>query len=675
MPRERRSKYANDAKDTVGIASQVESLSSSLAQLTAQNLVADIQSKNYKVGDKIFSNLYGGSTWEVKSSVTLEGYAIDFTDEIHIVVNLVGGGTGIAECQLSSVTDYAKQINTVKYAETFAKLKRRQPVMIGCKGDSITYGFNNATGIDRNGQPTNFGDGSTYNEHKQDANPYPKVLQDSLNTVYGTGVVTVNNQGYSGDQVGNGYTRHRVVTGQTLTTMFYGVNDMLYATDNAVNPNKSIDTANRWCIQNFVPAYRKMIIREMLRGSAVVLIAPFKFTGYVGFDTTTYSAAKLIQLYKNAIYGLGKELGVLVVDAEDFIGNYVNSVVLAGVHPTTEGYNIIGKRLSAIFIGNGFLSADNIKGERQITALAFGENLVWSGLTGDNKAGTDNTNSYQAAYPNASQSYDYFITPTSGDVYFSFYLEKDYVMAMPIGILNANGAFAYSLDFGISQPEFKLDVLDTNGYDRTIPDNTINVTSTTTLQMNSPNDLGTHLIIQGKGWHTLKLACTAQSFTFMGIRFFESVSFDKVIKQTAVHGTVDNFTFSNLSILKDGGHYRLCFSGSDFAGGAIKLFLNGNETETNYFNADEGGTIANTSVIVNAPGTGGLFSSMVIDIHLDKATGKPVANIVFTRWSSTTAFNIVRRTLMFNVSSTDVNTIKLKFPANLYESRCELQRF
>jgi hypothetical protein len=36
MPRERRSKYANDAKDTVGIASQVESLSSSLAQKAKQ---------------------------------------------------------------------------------------------------------------------------------------------------------------------------------------------------------------------------------------------------------------------------------------------------------------------------------------------------------------------------------------------------------------------------------------------------------------------------------------------------------------------------------------------------------------------------------------------------------------------------------------------------------------
>jgi hypothetical protein len=40
MPRERRSKYANDAKDTVGIASQVESLSSSLAQKATKGQIA-----------------------------------------------------------------------------------------------------------------------------------------------------------------------------------------------------------------------------------------------------------------------------------------------------------------------------------------------------------------------------------------------------------------------------------------------------------------------------------------------------------------------------------------------------------------------------------------------------------------------------------------------------------
>jgi lysophospholipase L1-like esterase len=44
MPRERRSKYANDAKDTVGIASQVESLSSSLAQRATKEEVAAVAS-------------------------------------------------------------------------------------------------------------------------------------------------------------------------------------------------------------------------------------------------------------------------------------------------------------------------------------------------------------------------------------------------------------------------------------------------------------------------------------------------------------------------------------------------------------------------------------------------------------------------------------------------------
>jgi lysophospholipase L1-like esterase len=44
MPRERRSKYANDAKDTVGIASQVESLSSSLAQKATKEEVQAVSS-------------------------------------------------------------------------------------------------------------------------------------------------------------------------------------------------------------------------------------------------------------------------------------------------------------------------------------------------------------------------------------------------------------------------------------------------------------------------------------------------------------------------------------------------------------------------------------------------------------------------------------------------------
>jgi lysophospholipase L1-like esterase len=79
MPRERRSKYANDAKDTVGIASQVESLSSSLAQKATKE---EVRLKAVKLAmedmsDTVISAISGGTTVNVLSipqneSVTLE---------------------------------------------------------------------------------------------------------------------------------------------------------------------------------------------------------------------------------------------------------------------------------------------------------------------------------------------------------------------------------------------------------------------------------------------------------------------------------------------------------------------------------------------------------------------------------------------------------------------------
>lgn len=659
----------------VTLGANITKVKSQLADMVSQNLVADIQAKSYKIGDKIFSKLYGGSYWEVKSTVTLEGYTVNFTDELHIVVNIVGGGTGIAECQITSVIPYAKQINTTKTAEVYGKLKRRQTVKFDAKGDSITYGQNNSTGIDRNGVATNFGDGSTFNTNKQDANPFPSVLQTTLNDVYGASTVSINNHGYSGDTVGQSYTRHRNLTDSDLTTILLGVNDMLSATANGATPNNAVDSSNRWCVQNFVSAYRKYIVRELLRGKAVILMTMFKFSGSTGFDTTVYSATKIMQMYNNAIKELGKELGLLVVDLEDFIGGYVNGTMLNGVHPTSTGYDLMGKRLASVFVNNGHNSIDKIYGERQITGVAFGENLIWGGLTGDSKAGFEYGLSYQYAYSSAGNSYDYYLN--IGDaVYYSFYLEKDGMAIMPIGSLTANGSLTYELDFGITQPEFKLDVADTQTYnDRSVPLSSVTLAPTATTRYNSHNDISNHLIIRDKGWHTLKLSVVAQSFIFEGLRLFNINAYDKIIKQSVAHGTTDNFLFSNLSIMKDGGHYRLLFAGADFSGGAIKLFLNGNETETNYYNCDEGGAITNSASIINSPGTGGFHSTLAIDIYLGKATEKPTLNATFIRWSSTSANNTVRRTMLFNVASNDITDIKLKLPANMYISSCELQRF
>jgi hypothetical protein len=74
MPRERRSKYANDAKDTSGIASQVESLSASLAQSAPYSVFKGANGKKYGVVAGVIRN--EGSGWALIS------------DELHTYINI-----------------------------------------------------------------------------------------------------------------------------------------------------------------------------------------------------------------------------------------------------------------------------------------------------------------------------------------------------------------------------------------------------------------------------------------------------------------------------------------------------------------------------------------------------------------------------------------------------------
>jgi lysophospholipase L1-like esterase len=82
MPRERRSKYANDAKDTVGIASQVESLSSSLAEKANKAEVLQKRDKSTLItmadlGQDVKTGMTGGSVAVVGVDSVLEENIVD----------------------------------------------------------------------------------------------------------------------------------------------------------------------------------------------------------------------------------------------------------------------------------------------------------------------------------------------------------------------------------------------------------------------------------------------------------------------------------------------------------------------------------------------------------------------------------------------------------------------
>ena len=505
------------------IENGIVELNEQLDKITQLNDISILKNRKYKLGERVYSNLYGGSTWIVKSieDVKIQHLKIVFDDELHLIVNLNGGGTAILECQINSISGYLREENQKKYRNLFAKLKRRQSCIIACQGNSVTFGqYTGQSGaIKTNGTETNYGDGSLH-QHDQIPNPYPKILQNSLREIFGNNI-SVLNKGYSGDRVADGYNRHRIYSNQDCTIFEYGINDNAYCTSNGVNPNEVLNPNNYWSLENFINTYRKLVAREILRGSNVILLQPHMFNSMTGYDGTTYSSSKLMTIYNNGIKSLGEELGVLVVDMNEFLHSYnLTTVTFDGVHLSPFGCEVLGKRTSSLFVGRGYLYTEKINGERILNASSCYDNLE-----GNNEVVQSNYNKrYSPIYLNGDAE-SVLISPNNS-LYYSFYLEEDNKYVMPVGFLRAS-AFTYSLDFGLTQPQYKLYSKTTDTYNESnVPLNSNSIESGgDEYYLNSINDITSHICIQGKGWHTLKISCTrgGDGFQCSGIRFFNQI--------------------------------------------------------------------------------------------------------------------------------------------------------
>lgn len=431
-----------------------------------------------------------GFTYDIVNTATLGGITIDYDDELHI--ELANGKYAVLRID-ATVIERAKNINDFRCCKSITKLKYRQSIVqINCYGDSTTFGT--GTDVATTGDPTYFGDGSTYPDD-QISDPYPKQLEAKLEQIYGSGTfITVKNMGYSGSRVSTGYHQYRNLEEEADFSIFmWGLEDAKTCTDVGLNP---VDLWEIFGVTDslifFKEDYKKFLVRHMLRGNNVILALPINISTInlatsVGFDGTEFSLTRIVAEYRKVAILLGEELGIEVIDVASFFDDYdIGDITTDDINPNTTGYEIIASRLSSIFIGDGYKKPTRISGQKTITATNFMESM-----DGDGSLGPVSVKTLTETYtPHKIDNNSFLLNLDEDKIAFPIYCEHDETIVYCAGI-----NLIFELDFAVAQGQNRLSL---DAVKFIYP-------STQTLGAVVASNVNKHIVINGKGWHVLTI--------------------------------------------------------------------------------------------------------------------------------------------------------------------------
>jgi len=400
------------------------------------------------------SDKFGGSFWRFKSvSQVVDGQTstnITFDDERSI--SITSGGYLVFDDNLND--GVISRLESENYAKHIANLYARDVTFnINCYGDSITYGQalpNSAGATNRIGQPTNYGDGSTFN-HWQFNAAWPQVLQSELNKYMQTNC-TVTNRGYSGARCYTGYLMHRSPAVAGVSTIMYGVNEVLFATNNGANLN-GIRTNNLDGVEAYKQAVKRFAIREILRGNTVILMSALNFSSATGWDGSIASSTKAHKAYDEQLKAVANELGLTLINWKEEITNSyaANRITQDGVHPSTNGHLIIGAKLAAPLL-SGHRFVEKVESGSKLLSNSGISNVFQPASQG--VVTLSNASSYTPPFL-GSEPQTVNVTNTKPLV-FTFYAAEDDLIVWPEMMVN-NTTATIKLINGYEQSEYLLD--------------------------------------------------------------------------------------------------------------------------------------------------------------------------------------------------------------------------
>lgn len=401
-------------------------------------------------------------------------------------------GNNIKPLQIFTL-EYLQQQQVKLLADFFKNIKKGITQTICCQGDSLTYGLDQVSVDKRDADTTVLPNGSSNGSDKTRAGvTYPEALQKYLNTALGNGKVNVITRGYCGDFVEGAYNRWTIPSGANLSFFQYGTND-----------SRASWVNYKGDVKQFIEHYEKLISREILRGSAVVIISPPRNrTNDVDIFT-----------FANALDRLAKKYNCPFIRGDELMLNYSGDIFSDEVHYNTKGYSVHASRICGSLLSR------------------FEKNIVTSGSkigtypNQDNIYLTGNARYFENdQYPTPSQ-----IDTTKGSCIFfenssitiPFYTNEDDLVLYPSIFINDNCSVDVILDYEVEQSLYSnSDLVEKDK--RAIPNNKIMIESTKSIFSNRLTNEDKFILIPKRGWHSVTFKTSATKLmAYYGLEFID----------------------------------------------------------------------------------------------------------------------------------------------------------
>ena len=499
--------------------------------------VANMQSDNTVVGTFVYViDSFEGSWWKCYStSEIIPGESqteVDDADES--IVFQTNGNFLVFDVDRNA--GLLKKLDANQYRDWFARVTARSGSLhINCYGDSITFGQadpGDAGAVDRIGDPTNFGDGSTY-AFWQYTDNYPDEMNDILTSV-NSGSIVVSNRGYSGDTTSEMYNRHKTPSGVGISTVMIGTNDVIGASGGGVTPSGIVTNAVVGVV-GYGILLKRFVTREILRGNSVVILGQTHIVGSAGWEGTNDSVNKLADVYNTASKTVADELGVTYIDTRKDIIDQYSGFRYGFTHPTAFGHRIIGRKLASLFIGAGYKKPYEVLPGTVIPANSG----TCSMSSIDDMSSLPTSDSNSAPFLDTS-GVPYTLLIASDPVMFSFYCKTPGLVVYPaLRSQSGSSTFNMQLDSDAEQGEYMVDAPDgfSKGYDTTAsppvysPDGNVDRSTTGVEEINKATERVSatpfKIEISTIGWHTLSFSSSVGSGILLDAIQFISTEDDR----------------------------------------------------------------------------------------------------------------------------------------------------